>query len=272
MSDSYKDELREIYLAKTAQGFNDHVILVYLKSAVGDYLVKRDEKEAIDRPIYKNEIVDKICEYIYLYTPKNFFWEICLDKIFSDMEKYEFDKQPSINKNQAHTSYFFSNDEITEKINCCEKINLARHTLNLIETYINNFRNHRTFSSLPAFNILMGCLLHDFGKSIKLAKDDFGISNERDMFRIKHEIISGNYIVNLITRIKKDFFMYKEDINDEFKAGEDQLLVIKRAVLEHHEKVFKEGSLTDAIKSIDADARMREWAAYKKEQFEEGQK
>lgn len=261
--DEYAKKKKQDYFLKvTAQAYNSNIVLKLLQHKVKLSNMEKQVNVDSERRIYKDAVVDKICEFIFVYIPKNFFWELCLEKIFSDMEKYEFSKQPSMNRFQQQNTYLFASDKIEERLNCYEKIDLSRHTLNLIETYFRFFYNSRAFMYLPTINILMSCLLHDFGKSKELAKNDFGSGDIKTLSIIKHEIISGHYILNLISRIRKDYIAFKDKLDDDYETGREQLIAIKDAVVAHHEKDCEEGSLTDALKTIDAQARAIEWTSY----------
>lgn len=256
-----RNETQEFYIQLTSNAFNSNVALKYLQKVAREYRIKKHKEVGIIKKHYKDNNVEAISNYIYSFAPNTLFWNICLEKIFNDMEEYKFSEQPSINRKQNQTSNFFLKDKVEKKMHCCEQTNLAKHTLELIETYFKSFINSVSYKRLSTFEILMACLLHDFGKSILLANEECGIN---DITSVPHEIISGRYIYRLIEYTKQHYLNSKNDLDESYYNCLEQLSNIKIAVVGHHDSIYEECSLTDALKTIDAETRMREFAEYEK--------
>lgn len=258
------DKKREFLLQETSNAFNASVCLKYMQKVVRDYRIKKNKEIGQERKHYLDSNVEKLSEYIYSFAPDTLFWRICLEKIFNDMDEYKFSEQPSINRYQSASSRFFMDDKIERKMICCEQTSLSKHTLDLIETYFKSFVNSASYKRLPTFEILMSCLLHDFGKSVILAEKECGIN---DIKSISHEIISGRYIYRLMEYTKQNYLSSRNELDESFYVCLDQLSSVRFAVVSHHDSNYEECSLTDALKTIDAETRIREFAKFERNQL-----
>lgn len=257
--DTVEDEKRFL-LEKTASAHNDAFIINYLKNVV--LLSEIEKKGPIKKTINKYEIkeMQKIYEFLCESAPNIYFWEIAIDKIMSDMVSNKFELQPSMNRIGREDQIDNLSLESQKKLECYENISLVKHLLNTIETYMEEYKDKLEKFSFPTFDVLLACLMHDFGKSKKLIKNLHHI----DIDYMRHEMISGLYIDSLQKKVEEIYIFDKGERDDEFQLSIALLERVKKAVVEHHKDNVAKGSLSDLIKHIDHKTREREYKEYDK--------
>ncbi|WP_418181398.1 hypothetical protein ACNSOL_11905 (plasmid) [Aliarcobacter lanthieri] len=249
-------EERNYLLKKTSQAYNSSIILNHLRGEVRKYKVLQKGKLLSKGHIYLDQSINEISDIIYEYAPNTKYWKIAIRRILKDMDDCNFKEQPSMNR--VHNDYLnFFKDEIEDKLNCYESINLSRHTLNLLKVYQYYFKGDITYINHSSFEIIMSCLLHDFGKSKKLQQNIC----KSDDYTVKHQIVSGWYIYRIIEELKKEYIFQVGDKDEDFIFGQEELLKIRIAVINHHNDVDK-GSLAEVLKLIDHKTREMEYLEY----------
>lgn len=103
------EEAFDFYMDKTAQAVNSSIALDVLRKNIRKDRLDKLEKKKLSKKKYDNELVNKIADYLFAVAPRHDFWEILLDIILNDMQKYEFEKSHSINRNDKHIFAFLSN-------------------------------------------------------------------------------------------------------------------------------------------------------------------
>lgn len=254
------EEERIFLLKKTASAHNDAFLINYLKEIV--LMTEIEKKGPIKRIADKYDIkeMQRIYELLCENAPNIYYWEIAIDKIMRDIENNKFELQPSMNRVGREDQIDNLSLENQRKLDCYENISLLKHLLNTMETYIEEYKDKLEKFSFPIFDVLLSCLLHDFGKSKKLIKSLEHI----DIDYMRHEIISGVYIDNLQNRIEGEYIFHKGERDDEFQLSVTVFERVKKAVIEHHKDSVVKGSLSDLIKIIDHKTREREYKDYDK--------
>ena len=207
---------------------------------------------------YKNKTIQEIYEILYRYAPNTYYWQTAIFNILRDMEHLRFDLQPSMNRLSTPEYINTFNAPIESRLACYESISLSRHLLNTMNTYIDNFSAQIDKFYYPKFEVLLACLLHDFGKSKKL-QARLEISNKNEL---KHAEISGHYIDDLAKRVDGKYIFNKGVRDDEFYLSISQLEKVKKAVIEHHKQNIIKGSLSELLKLIDHKTREKEYSEY----------
>lgn len=255
-----KEAEKNFLLRKTSSAFNDAFLINYLKQAVLLTTIEKRGPMKIIRNKYKNKITQEIYEILYQFAPNTYYWQTTIFNILRDMEYLRFDLQPSMNRlSNPEYSYIFK-DGIEKRLDCYESISLPQHLLNTMRTYIENFSDQIDIFHYPKFEVLLSCLLHDFGKSKKLqARLEIPNMNE-----LKHEEISGHYIDDLVKRIDGKYIFNKGARDDEFYLSISQFEKVKKAVIEHHKPLVAKGSLSELLKLIDYKTREKEYKDYER--------
>jgi len=254
----YRKEEEVFFLSETAVGYNNAVALLKLRNAIRSSC--KEEEVEKKRIIYSNKVVDDISIIVTKYLPKKSeFWKLFTRKALLDMQYYNFTSQPSVNRKSIKMSDYFI-DASEDKLRCCENIDLATHTLNVIKEYDEVYINYKYTTHIDGFLIVMACLLHDYGKSIKLTVEKLGNIDKKSKFG--HEYYSAIYINNLITEVQKTITKESSNIDDIFHFDMSNANLVKNAVKDHHLKVVEEGSLANILKDIDGAARKREYQNY----------
>lgn len=254
-SASRKEEI-EKNLQLTAIGRNSFAIVAILANSVREHRIANRPKKERDF-IYSDDTLNKLWTLIEEIVPNTNYWDRMTRKIFLDMDKNCFFLQPSMNRTQSN-SYFFFLDEKEEKLNCCEEINLSEHTFNVVSTYLNYFKDKKIFN-YSDIEIVMSCILHDFGKSISLREKRCNLSDTKK----KHEEISAFYIERIIREIGVEYKELYGSYDKEYLFGKEQMNRILIAVRDHHLDNNPEESLAKALQLIDYEARNQEWHRYK---------
>lgn len=253
-----KEAEKNFLLRKTSSAFNDAFLINYLKQAV---LLTTIEKRGPMKTIkskYKNRTIQEIYEILYQFAPNTYYWQTAIWIMLRDMEYNRFDLQPSMNRLSKPDYLNDFNAPIENRLNCYESISLSQHLLNTMKTYIDNFSEQIDKFYYPKFEVLLACLLHDFGKSKKL-QARLEISNINES---KHEEISGHYIDDLAKRVDGKYIFNKGVRDDEFYLSISQLEKVKKAVIEHHKQNIIKGSLSELLKLIDHKTREKEYSEY----------
>ena len=253
-----KEAEKNFLLRKTSSAFNDSFLINYLKQAVLITTIEQRGPMIVAKSKYKNKTIQEIYEILYRYAPNTYYWQTAIFNILRDMEYLRFDLQPSMNRlSKPEYSYIFK-DGIEKRLDCYEGISLSQHLLNTMNTYIDNFSEQIDKFYYPKFEVLLACLLHDFGKSKKL-QARLEISNKNEL---KHEEISGHYIDDLAKRVDGKYIFNKGVRDDEFYLSISQLEKVKKAVIEHHKQNIIKGSLSELLKLIDHKTREKEYSEY----------
>ncbi|MEV9477507.1 hypothetical protein [Aliarcobacter butzleri] len=253
------DEERMFLLKKTAQAFNSGIALNFLRSQARKYRITQKGKMIKSGHIYQDELINQISDIIYEYIPNTKFWKISIRRIFRDMDECNFKNQPSMNRINNSDYLNFFKDEIEEKLNCYESINLTQHTLNVLNVFNAYFKGNLTYINIPTFEILMACLLHDFGKSRQL---QVNICKSND-FSIKHQDVSSLYIHRIKNDLSNEYLFINGEKDEDLIFGLDELEKIRVAVINHHNDVDK-GSLADLLKIVDHKTREMEYIEYER--------
>lgn len=253
----------DFFIDKTAQAVNSSIALDVLRNNIRKDRLEKLEKKKLSKRNYENPLINKIADYLFAVAPKHEFWEILLDMFLSDMQKYEFDKSHSVNRNDKHIFAFLSNisnDMFQVKLGCFYKVTLLEHTLDLFEVYYEILKDFEGFKNINVFELLLACLLHDFGKNLKLQSE---LSNKDDRELLPHQIISERYIERKIEEITKIYRGKFNTLNDVFFASIELLENVKKAVREHHITTQRKAKeLVDLLITVDKYARDYEWRNY----------
>lgn len=255
-----KDEERFFLLKKTSEGFNSAFLINYLKYAVLMSSIEKKGSLNIKNENSYSEITREINGIICNFAQNTKFWSIGIPLIMKDIEQYEFTGQPSLNRISNKESTIYLNIDTEKKLDCFEEINLSQHLLNTMKTYIEDFKDQMDDFCYPRFEVLLSCLLHDFGKSKILQKsfDMLGVEN------LRHEEVSGLYIDRLLKEIDDRYIFDIGKRDDEYELGVTQFKRIKKAVEEHHKDYVEKGSLSDLLRMIDYKTRSKEFEEYNK--------
>ncbi len=257
------EENIDFFIDKTAQAVNSSIALDVLRNNIRKDRLEKLEKKKLSKKKYDNELINKIGDYLYAVAPKHDFWEILLDMILTDMQKYEFEKSHSVNRNDKHIFSFLSNvskDMFQIKLGCFYKVTLLQHTLNLFEVYHEILKDFEGFKNINVFELLLACLLHDFGKNLTLQSE---LSNKDDRELIPHQIISERYIERTIVEFTKIYRGKFNTLNDIYFASIELLENVKKAVREHHITTQRKAKeLVDLLITVDKYARDYEWRNY----------
>lgn len=255
-----QDEERDELLRKTSQAHNSAVILKHLRTEARKYRIAQKGKLINHRHNYSDENINEIRDIVYEYAPNTDYWRFAIRKILMDADDCNFKKQPSMNRYQIkHLS--FVNDRLEQKLDCFESINLSRHTLNLLKVFEEYFKPMASLREHSYFEIVMACLLHDYGKSRMLLTDICG-SND---FNASHEKVSGWYIKKVMNHVESQYRMHRPERDDFFYFGVEEFEKIKIAVEDHHSEVEVD-SLADILKKIDQKTREMEYIEYERKQ------
>lgn len=249
-------------LLKTADAFNASVLLKILRQKIRDSREEKNRDSISTRLEFDDKVIDEISEIVFEYIPfNNQFWYSFVSKILSDMKKYDFINQPSINRYAYVVSPYFV-DINEQKIEACVKVSLAKHTLNLVKLFDQEFSQYEYVKSHEPLKVILSCLLHDFGKSEKLLKERFNTTPKECKY--SHEEMSGRYISKIMEEIKESLILVYGDINEEYILAKNTVDEIRKAVKSHHLKKVDEKSLVNVLKEIDHTVRTNEWLNYKK--------
>lgn len=255
-----KEAEKNFLLRKTSSAFNDAFLINYLKQAVLLTTIEKRGPMKIIRNKYKNKITQEIYEILYQFAPNTYYWQTAIWSILQDIEYSRFDLQPSMNRLSSPEKSIIFNDGIEKRLDCYESISLSQHLLNTMKTYIENFSDQIDIFYYPKFEVLLSCLLHDFGKSKKLQSkiNVIGVEN------LRHEEVSGLYIDYLIKNIDGKYIFNKGARDDEFYLSISQFEKVKKAVIEHHKPLVAKGSLSELLKLIDYKTREKEYKDYER--------
>lgn len=255
-----KEEEKFFLLEKTSSAFNDSFLINYLRYTVlMTDIEKRGPIKFIEKK-YKDNVLQQIYELLCKYAPNTYYWHIAIGKIMNDMDYGKFNIQPSMNRVSNPDDAIKFSLETSRKLDCYESINLSQHLLNTMNTYIDTFEKRLDKVYFPKFEVLLACLLHDFGKSKKLQN----MLNLEPYLCKRHEEVSGIYIDNLLKEMDSKYIFEKTQRDDEYHMSITQFERVRKAVVEHHSKDVADSSLSDLLKTIDAKTREREFKDYER--------
>lgn len=253
------------YLEKTQQAFDSGIALDVIREQIRNERVEKREKIRLNKRIYKNEKIERISQILFLYSPKHDFFEILLDRFLTDMEKFDFEKTPSVNKTDEHTFKFFDDvkrkqDLLIEKLRCYYDVSLLQHILDLFVVLEENLSNYEIFKGCNKFELLLACLLHDFGKNIKV-QEYCGF--EKKLLYYPHAYVSSEYLTKVLKEFENIYKSKHNTLDDVYFSCRDLMDRVLLAVKNHHStEPRKEGSLVDLLIKVDANAREYEWKQY----------
>lgn len=220
-------------------------------------IAKRDQGEEAWRYY---QFGDGQIQQIYDLCMKNIgldpFWNDFLGAALSDMERHDFCDSPSVNRRNAldgsHIKLRTAKSDET-KFAIFESIDLQTHTWNVcrsIEPYLKKSNTLLTERNLRL--VTLGCLLHDYGKSIPLLKAMRLVDGEDlDFKRYDHANYGRIYISRLAeASFEETWRSYEQDLND-----------LAMMVHEHHGNGVRNLSvpISATLKAIDQWAREGEY-------------
>lgn len=189
---------------------------------------------------YENPLLQFIFTTVQKYTTLNEIWLFILMQICDDMQYYEFDKISSLN--YPH--------KFNIEVETLQKTTLLQHTYNLVYLYDLN-KKKETFNFVNNFTsleVLFSSILHDFGKSQKIAKELHLSENNNSVY---HSFISMKYIKKIL--LNKIRSKYKN--HNRLDQVEKHLNSIADAVYRHHNHSHDENDLATCVSNIDRKAR-----------------
>lgn len=254
----YKEELRKL-VSIHVENYNHEIkINEAIKRNVTNTKYKQimeNNTSLMDDEEFEDKRVKEMFEAIIEYSPDPSFWYDVACKICHDMESMNFSKVSSTNGKNSYVG----------KINELRKIDLLTHTYNLYAI----FRKNGTMLNEPKFDkfiVLLGVILHDFGKAEKIKKE---LDGELDLC---HSTISALYIRKNIGEdiIKKYYTGLSQDVRSVDIASIDKIYeLVLTAVENHHKKEYPSDIEKSSIKYIEyvkkIDGLAREEEEYKLE-------
>lgn len=184
------------------------------------------------------------------------FWNDFLAAALFDMERHSFCDSPSVNRRNALDGSHIKlqntkSDEV--KFAILANVDLQAHTWNVcrsIEPYLN--KNNTQLTDRDLRLLTLGCLLHDYGKSIPLLKAlKLVDGDDLDFKRYDHASYGRIYISRLIeVSFSEVWRSYEQDLND-----------LAMMVHEHHGNGAGNLSvpISAVLKAIDQRAREEEY-------------
>lgn len=214
---------------------------------------------------HKYEFDDEVLREIYStcvrYMPVRKFWNDFLASVVDDIGRHRFNEQPSVNglsredmavPRGGHSEH---TEMIVKRNSMLRAISLAEHTLNVVRVLDSYFKGEE--GSKLDFEergiLTLACLLHDYGKSMRLCARYGYIEHEEDVEgvnRVGHAICSARFITD---RFKESF-----NQNGECMFYEDVIERVSLIVAEHHNKEYTD-PLTECLHWCDRVARAGEF-------------
>jgi predicted transposase YbfD/YdcC len=256
------------FFKRNEDAFNSYSIIKQLEiemlSARADRLGIKQKRMSFNLHGSKiKEIYNIGIEYLPMSEP---FWTNLLGFLLSEMERFDFSSQPSVNINDnddmlyRRSGWSRSVKEV-EINNILSKVNLLDHIYHTIIAFdgyctesegINMGREERV-------ELFFACLLHDFGKSLKMSRHYGFVNNVKEILIYKHQAISAR----LFERVLEVHF--EEDRERYFKFA--MIESIADAVKQHHDS-HPESITASHLRVCDQMARKYEMSEHERNKFE----
>lgn len=170
-------------------------------------------------------------EYLPMSEP---FWINILGMLLSEMERFDFGSQPSVNINDTddmlyRRSGWSRSVKEVEVNNILSQVNLLDHTYHVIVAFDEycNYGEGIAIGKEERIELLFACLLHDYGKSLKMSRHYGFVSSMKDILIYKHQAVSKR-LFNKVLEIH-----FNDDKERFFKSA--MIESINEAVEQHHE-------------------------------------
>jgi len=217
---------------------------------------KKSEKDAtyivrkILTPQIKNKQLIELYSNIVDFVEVNVLTSAIASCAIEAMEKYRFEDSNSITTVTGDNKHL--EDSFDYKI--LSKINLQDHTLHVVQWAMKNCKEEHPTTKT---DIILGCLLHDFGKETEIRK----ICQSRGSKVSFHASVSSFFVKELLLDSVKDKIktLLSEDIASVVLEGlQKKILKIAKMVNDHHiPKALAKGALKK-VKEADIEARQQE--------------
>lgn len=167
------------------------------------------------------------------------------------IDEFEFVKSPSVSSNQNDNKNLRASNSLSD-LDVLRKVDLRAHTLNVVEAILKETEAKEIYG---VGQIIIACILHDFGKSRKVrelvAPDS--VSENSSKYR-PHAEVSGLYVRDVLSE-KVRLLLLENDENSEISETIKQ---IAELVANHHNSSKQWKHKVELINKADALARKKE--------------
>ncbi len=248
------EEQKEL-LDSTAAAYNSLMVMNKLRDAIRN--TKSGTSVQIANKSYSNAKINAIYMELIKRIPQGSFWEEVVETICDHMDQFGFEHQASVNFIDKYDYTRMVQQTSKNKADHYLDISLLDHTYNIVKVFLKE-EAKEYIQEKGAFVVLLACVLHDFGKSVRLQsflyKDDMSQ-------RLKDHVIGSAKYLHYIKNGIYEKYQLPIETNQLYKDSVVLLMAVNKGVKNHH-SANMENSIEYVISYLDKKTRAYEWEIY----------